>query len=486
MTTRGSVRRWWSLAAVVALLVGACGGATAPTDPTDALVDAVERSFSDSFTFDVQVQMDDAARAEMPPGGLPFGALLDSLEITGHASGDHALQLTVAAMGQEVFELRRTDATHTYLRTDAGRIAETFGLPFERDELMTELEQEPEDVREMWTGLLDGRWVGVVGEPSRGPEGQAMLPGGVDPSEMEALQQEVFGGSPAGFARRFASASFADSDGGDGRVLDVRLHTRAMAEAVYTTMLAVYGDEHADDEQVRRELERVPETVGGITVEVSDRLVDRLTVDVFELARSLDAAAGERPRGSLRLVADIGEHGTAGPVAAPDGALEVPAEDLGHHHPGAFLPGLGSGTMWPLMAFLVPTGMSSSVGGIESSIEVTGPQEAPAVELTAAPGEPPPPGATPLARPPMSLETSPHAGPAGTQVTITVAGFEGGPVEVRWDDRDGPVLATADGPDFTVEVTVPTDASPGRHTFFLRATAPDATRVAGIGFEVTD
>ncbi|MDP9023286.1 MAG: hypothetical protein M3N57_11460, partial [Actinomycetota bacterium] len=105
-------------------------------------------------------------------------------------------------------------------------------------------------------------------------------------------------------------------------------------------------------------------------------------------------------------------------------------------------------------------------------------------------GAPPVPRASPQAataeaQPRMRLDISPHAGPAGTQVTVTVEGFADGPVEIRWDDRDGPLLATAEGPDFTVEVTVPADASPGQHTFVLNATAPHATRGAAMSFDVT-
>lgn len=492
MTARGWARRWASPMVVLALLLAACGGAATPADPTEALVDAVERSFSGAFAFEVQVELDAAAETQMPSDDVPIAALLDSLEIAGHTAGDGTLALMVAAMGQDLFELRQTDATHTYLRTDAGRIAETFGTPLDREEMLSEAQQAPEAVGQMLTGLLDGRWVGIVGERSQGPDVDAMmLMGGIDPSEVADAQREAFGDSPAEFVRRFTGASFADSGGGGDRVLDVRLHARAMAEAMYTTMLAVFGDEHRDDEQVRRDLERIPETVGGITVEVSNRLVDRVTIDVFEVARSLDPSSGDEPAGSLRLVADISEHGTAGPVAVPDGASEVAAEDLGQHHPGAFLPlgNLSSALMWPLMG-LMPIGMSSSVQSVETTVEL----EAPPAEVTAVPRPPPghpSPGAVPPPEPgepppaaPMSLESSPHAGPSGTVVTITVEGFEHGPVEVRWNPG-GPVLATAEGPDFTVEVTVPADATPGQHTIVLEATSADATRSAGISFEVT-
>ena len=56
------------------------------------------------------------------------------------------------------------------------------------------------------------------------------------------------------------------------------------------------------------------------------------------------------------------------------------------------------------------------------------------------------------------VSARPDYGSAGSVATITGAGFYQGAVSVHWGDRWGPVLATAAGPDFTVDVTIPADA----------------------------
>ncbi len=481
MRRRRQVGRWGWLLAVVVLLAAGCGQAT-PADPTEALVDAVERTFSESLAFDVHLRVDDQAMSSLSGGGMPLGALLDSLEISGRTSGEDALQLTVAAMGQEMFELRQTDATHLYLRTDAGRVAETFGFPLDRDELLSEAEEAPDAVEEMWTGLLDGRWVGVVGAPS--DPADEMMPG-MDPSALRAAQEQALGDSPAEFARRFALAT-RDEGGDDGeRVLAVTLRTRAMAEAVAAAMSEVLDEQiPGDEERLEQDLQRIPETVGGMTVGVSQRLIDRITVDLFELARSM-GDTGSEPTGSLEVVAELSEHGTAAEVVVPQDVLEVAADDLGMYHPGRMVPGFGmaSGLLWPLTTGLGSVATSS--GGVASSVEV------------ATPSEVPPPGSQPTAGPdlsggatveavgPMSVNFFPSSGPPGTEVTVDVEGFVSGPVELRWDRRDGPLLATAEGPDFTVRVNVPAAATVGQHRILIEPSAPDARRTATINFEVT-
>lgn len=403
MGTSSGIRRWLSSVAILGLVAAACGGGSVPSDPTEALVDAVDRTSSGSFAFDVQVEMDETASGQMPSDELPVAALLGSVEVTGHTDGDEAVQLTVAAMGQELFQLRQTDATHLYLRTDAGRIAEAFGVPFDRDQLLADSQQAPPAVRELAAGLLDGRWVGIVGEPAGLPTEDMVLMGGIDPSEIEAAQREAFGGSPGEFAERFLSAEPADGDTRDEGELAVSLHTRAVAEAMRRSMSEVFGDDDASEDE-DAELERVPETVGGITVTVSDRLIRRATVDLFELARSLDPDAGDRPAGSLRLVAELSEHGRADPVAAPEDVLEVAGEDLGHFHPGRLLPlpGLGSLT-WPLGMLFMPMGVTSVERSVESSVEV---ELSPELEVT-----------TEVA--PTSAPTAYHPSPAEPEVVET-------------------------------------------------------------------
>lgn len=80
-----------------------------------------------------------------------------------------------------------------------------------------------------------------------------------------------------------------------------------------------------------------------------------------------------------------------------------------------------------------------------------------------------------------SLE--PSSAPAGAEVTVEGAEYAPGEkVEVRWEQDDGPLLATttvdANGT-FAVSVTLPTQASAGEHLVF--AIAPDLYPAAGRG-----
>ena len=61
------------------------------------------------------------------------------------------------------------------------------------------------------------------------------------------------------------------------------------------------------------------------------------------------------------------------------------------------------------------------------------------------------------------------SGPAGTSVTVTGRAFIAAPVEITWSG--GGVLATANGPDFSVTVQIP-EAAPG--VYYISATGRDA------------
>ena len=51
---------------------------------------------------------------------------------------------------------------------------------------------------------------------------------------------------------------------------------------------------------------------------------------------------------------------------------------------------------------------------------------------------------------------SPSSGPAGTAVTVTGEGYSaGGPVDIRWGSATGLLLASTQGANFSVEVTIP-------------------------------
>lgn len=60
------------------------------------------------------------------------------------------------------------------------------------------------------------------------------------------------------------------------------------------------------------------------------------------------------------------------------------------------------------------------------------------------------------------LYASPDAGPAASQTRVEGYRFDSAsPVEIRWNSRTGPVLATVAGPNFSVQVTIPASAQVG-------------------------
>lgn len=75
---------------------------------------------------------------------------------------------------------------------------------------------------------------------------------------------------------------------------------------------------------------------------------------------------------------------------------------------------------------------------------------------------------------------SPEFGPSGTRVTVTGERFTPGPVQVRWNGTNGPVLATTNGPNFSVTITIPA-ATPDFYTILAVGTEGRAPAT----FEVT-
>jgi len=85
-----------------------------------------------------------------------------------------------------------------------------------------------------------------------------------------------------------------------------------------------------------------------------------------------------------------------------------------------------------------------------------------------------------------SFILNPSEGAAGAQVAASGSGFESGPVEIRWESRTGPILATATGPSFNnVSITIPANAEPGVHYVSAANTGEHATHGAtAASFEV--
>ena len=87
-----------------------------------------------------------------------------------------------------------------------------------------------------------------------------------------------------------------------------------------------------------------------------------------------------------------------------------------------------------------------------------------------------------------TLNLSPTQGAAGSRVAASGSGFEpGATVEIRWESRTGPLLATTTGPTFNnVPITIPTSATGGIHYVSAAMTGEHAEHSAtAASFEVT-
>lgn len=65
------------------------------------------------------------------------------------------------------------------------------------------------------------------------------------------------------------------------------------------------------------------------------------------------------------------------------------------------------------------------------------------------------------------------SGPPGSQVTVEALAVDG-TVEIRWNSVDGPRLATANGPAFSVQVTIP-EAPAGLYAMVVFERMPDGS-----------
>ena len=63
-----------------------------------------------------------------------------------------------------------------------------------------------------------------------------------------------------------------------------------------------------------------------------------------------------------------------------------------------------------------------------------------------------------------TFSVNPTQGAAASQVAASGSGFESGVVQIRWESRTGPILATTSGPSFSnVPITIPASADAGVH-----------------------
>lgn len=88
---------------------------------------------------------------------------------------------------------------------------------------------------------------------------------------------------------------------------------------------------------------------------------------------------------------------------------------------------------------------------------------------------------------PRLITLQPRAsGPAGTKVTVAALGFDPGRAEIRWNGADGELLGTANGPEFSVEVTIPqADVGLYQMVVLARSASGEIGNTNTVSFEIT-
>lgn len=77
------------------------------------------------------------------------------------------------------------------------------------------------------------------------------------------------------------------------------------------------------------------------------------------------------------------------------------------------------------------------------------------------------------------------SGPPGTEVTVSVLGFDPGRSEIRWNAVDGPLLGSANGPDFSASVAIPAVADGLYHLIVLsRSSGGMIGNTSSVSFQV--
>lgn len=82
------------------------------------------------------------------------------------------------------------------------------------------------------------------------------------------------------------------------------------------------------------------------------------------------------------------------------------------------------------------------------------------------------------------LRLSPESGPPGTHVTVTGTGFQATEIVIHWGSEDGPELARATGPEFSVPAVVP-DAPANSHQVYAVIRDGNAVSTSSAPFQVT-
>ncbi len=304
------------LAVLLAVLAGACSTAT----PEERFAEAFTTTLDGSFAFEVLLEADQAALADLGEMAGGAAALLSGVRLRGVVDGADT-SLAFDALGGTVIEVRQIGAPDdpdaaVFLRAGIVDLLAQVGVDeFEAEtEVVEQLRQAgaPDEVIAGVTDAFDGEWIGVRGRVSDLVATAEAASGG----EVDA--RAVFGADLPSFLDRYVEVS--DLEGGLLH-LDLRLGDLLRAAAGLGEDLDVgreVGSAGLEDD-----LAQLPVLVPG-DVRVADGVVEEMAFDVAAAARDL----GNEVEGRVVIRIRLSDHGAAGPVEVPPGVTPLSSEAL--------------------------------------------------------------------------------------------------------------------------------------------------------------
>lgn len=288
-----------ALASVLAVILTACGGGgdALPEDPQEAVVQAFQNRFDAGTTVSATLQVTDAGRQAFL-ADTPEAEVANQEKLLDVLTAEDALTLSVRdnqvgfalalgdgrpvqtrALGDAFYVLLDIPALLEFVEADVS--AEDLALP---DEVSAVLG----DLTALWDAMREGRWAGIVDIPDDAGAQLNEVMSGIagplptpDPTEAREVASELGLTSPSHFVERFVEVEQGE-DGDYVGTLQLRDLVRSFAEA--SQRVAPQG---ADEVISDRDLQDVPETVGGVGIEVEGDQVSAVTLDVHALGRSL-------------------------------------------------------------------------------------------------------------------------------------------------------------------------------------------------------
>ena len=329
-----------SLVAGLGLLGAACGQGGLPADPTDAVGTALEKTFENEYAFDFHIDVSDDA---FPPGATQgpeaqFATIIKTLKVSGRIApgeeyGTGRAALTISAMGSQFIEMvsiNDGEEPAFSLRVDLSPLAAFIGSTPTPEQVLQQLQLQdaPQEVKELVTALVNGDWVTVTGafEPSDFGGLGSEAPS-IDPSEAASAAREALGGDIAGAIERFAVVTEREDSPEGTRIFDLELKVRELAEAA-VGMIERFVGEEIPQEDLEEGLADAPETIGGLSVTTEGEVVTRLMFDVGEAARSAGEEGVEIAPGDVQVVFDLSDHGEIEAIESPDAKVTISSDDL--------------------------------------------------------------------------------------------------------------------------------------------------------------